>query len=120
MAVTSSVTSRISPVPPHLDILEKYIERTYTYVVLVRMRQVAKVGGVAQYFVLSRVQLFDCVVATLYRLDSSMNDEGVTNQRGLPNPHLSSLNGDFLYHLGFSRHEIRDIFHDVKVGIIMY
>lgn len=36
----------------------------------------------------------------------------------LPNPHLASLDGDFLYHIGYSRHEIREIFHDVKVHVV--
>ena len=43
------------------------------------------------------------------------NEAAAEAVRSLPNPHLSTLNGDFLYHIGFSRHEIRDIFHDIKV-----
>ena len=41
---------------------------------------------------------------------------------GLPNPHLSSLEQDFLYHIGYSRPEIRELFHDVKVdtSVLVY
>ena len=35
---------------------------------------------------------------------------------GLPNPHLSSLESDFLYHIGYTREEVKQIFHDVKVS----
>ena len=34
---------------------------------------------------------------------------------GLPNPYLTSLDGDFLYHIGYKRDEIKGIFGDVKV-----
>ena len=33
----------------------------------------------------------------------------------LPNPHLSGMESDYLYHLGYGRDEARQIFHDVKV-----
>ena len=33
----------------------------------------------------------------------------------LPNPHLDSLENDFLYHIGYSRRECEDKFKDVKV-----
>ena len=48
------------------------------------------------------------------RAEPSM-DANDASSASLPNPYLSSLENDFLYHLGYSRHEIRDIFHDVKV-----
>ena len=38
----------------------------------------------------------------------------------LPNPHLHALDSDFLYHIGFSREELRDIFGDVKVNVVVY
>ena len=38
-----------------------------------------------------------------------------SNGAALANPHLSTMDDDFLYHIGYSRHEIREIFHDVKV-----
>ena len=34
---------------------------------------------------------------------------------GLPNPHLASLESDFLYHIGYSSHDCKDLFKDVKV-----
>lgn len=38
-----------------------------------------------------------------------------SNGAALANPHLSTMDDDFLYHIGYSRHEIRETFHDVKV-----
>ena len=40
----------------------------------------------------------------------------VETASNLPNPYLSSLEQDFLYHIGYSRPEIRELFNDVKVG----
>ena len=40
----------------------------------------------------------------------------VETASNLPNPHLSSLEEDFLYHIGYSRPEIKELFHDVKVA----
>ena len=36
---------------------------------------------------------------------------------GLPdvNPHLTSLEKDFLYHIGYDNHQCKDTFKDVKV-----
>ncbi len=34
------------------------------------------------------------------------------------NPHLSSMDGDFLYHIGYSREDSKDMFKDVKVAIV--
>ncbi len=31
------------------------------------------------------------------------------------NPHLKCMDSDFLYHIGFSRDQVKDLFHDVKV-----
>ena len=31
------------------------------------------------------------------------------------NCHLKGMKSDFLYHIGFSRDEVKDLFHDVKV-----
>lgn len=36
----------------------------------------------------------------------------------LPNPHLHALDSDFLYHIGYSRDELRDIFGDVKFVVM--
>ena len=33
----------------------------------------------------------------------------------LPNEHLASLEDDFLYHFGYIRSEVKEIFYDVKV-----
>ena len=35
----------------------------------------------------------------------------------LPNPHLSSLDKDFLYHIGYYGHECKELFKDVKVSV---
>ena len=55
-----------------------------------------------------------------------MDDEKKAHSElGLPNPYLNSLDGDFLYHLGYSSLEARNgftkdgvshSFQDVKVG----
>ncbi len=36
----------------------------------------------------------------------------------LKNPHLSSMDKDFLYHIGYSREDCKDMFKDVKVDIV--
>ena len=37
---------------------------------------------------------------------------------GLPsNPHLQELPSDFLYHIGYSREDVKDVFSDVKVRL---
>ena len=44
----------------------------------------------------------------------------MVNQRrlALPNPHLTEVTEDFLYHLGLTTHDnLTDMFKDVKVGI---
>ena len=51
------------------------------------------------------------------RLKCSFEAEGEVEGAGLAsNPHLHGLQDDFLYHIGFKKEEIRDLFHDVKVG----
>ena len=37
---------------------------------------------------------------------------------GPPNPHLGSMESDFLYHIGYSREEARKLFRDVKVRVV--
>lgn len=46
---------------------------------------------------------------------SDLGDGFPTNMAGLPNPHLSTLDKDFLYHIGYFGHECKEKFHDVKV-----
>ena len=43
----------------------------------------------------------------------------IVNMSGLPkvNPHLSSLDKDFLYHIGYDSHQCREAFKDVKVCV---
>ena len=39
----------------------------------------------------------------------------VDDSVSLPNPHLATMETDFLYHIGYSRSEARELFGDVKV-----
>ena len=47
----------------------------------------------------------------------------MVNQRrlALPNPHLTEVTEDFLYHLGLTTHDnLTDMFKDVKVGVFSF
>ena len=50
---------------------------------------------------------------------SIMSEEtnGYVSRRSF-NPHLHKLPSDNLHHIGYSRDEIKDIFHDVKVMLL--
>ena len=39
-------------------------------------------------------------------------------KKGSINPHLDKLSTDFLYHIGYSRDELKGIFSDVKVSVL--
>ena len=46
------------------------------------------------------------------------NHSSTASMSGLPkvNPQLSSLEKDFLYHIGYDSHQCKETFKDVKVG----
>ena len=53
------------------------------------------------------------------RLSTEQDNHSATvNMSGLPNvnPHLGSLDKDFLYHIGYDNHQCKDLFKDVKVS----
>jgi phage terminase large subunit-like protein len=52
------------------------------------------------------------------RLSTEQDNHSTTvNMSGLPkvNPHLGSLDKDFLYHIGYDNHQCKETFKDVKV-----
>ena len=48
---------------------------------------------------------------------AAMANDAHVSSTGLPNVHLDELESDFLYHIGYSRHELKEKFGDVKVRV---